>query len=372
MLVYTYDTRLVIASVAISMMAAFTGLSLTRGLSGQPETPRLVRIVMAAIALGVGIWSMHFVAMLAMRFDVVVYYEALHTVASVLIAILLAGIALLLMHFGRRTPARATLAGAVLGAGIVAMHYVGLSGIKGCTLDYRPAGFVATGALAVGMGIAAIRVAYSRRTERQILLGTLIFGSSVVIAHFGAMHWTGFRAVGTIVLDDPAIGQGQLALIVLIASFLISGAFLLSGASFLSRPATAPAVPLAAIPPASLPADPDTRPAPLVRLPYEKDGKTFLIAAAEVAALRAEGHYTIVYLRSAKVFCPWSISEAERRLSLPPFFRAHRSYLINTDRVTAFERNKDNGYCLFDGFAPLGKVPVARARVNALRDRLGF
>ncbi|MGL6210702.1 MAG: MHYT domain-containing protein, partial [Paracoccaceae bacterium] len=90
MIVFTYNLWLVALSVAISMMSAFTGLSLTRGLSGQSVGQRQVRIIMAAIALGGGIWSMHFVAMLAMRFGVPVFYEVIETVASALMAMLLA------------------------------------------------------------------------------------------------------------------------------------------------------------------------------------------------------------------------------------------------------------------------------------------
>ena len=70
MVVYTYTTWLVLASILIALMATFTGLSLTRGLSTVAIGQRQLRIGMAAIALGGGIWSMHFVAMLAMRFGI--------------------------------------------------------------------------------------------------------------------------------------------------------------------------------------------------------------------------------------------------------------------------------------------------------------
>ncbi|PWE34237.1 carbon monoxide dehydrogenase [Maritimibacter sp. 55A14] len=364
MLVYSYDIRLVLASVAISMMAAFTGLALTRGLSAMPMGIRQLRIAMAAVALGGGIWSMHFVAMLAMRFNVAVYYEALRTVASVLIAILLAGLALLLMHFGPRRGWKSVAAGAVLGLGIVVMHYVGLSGIEGCLPVYDPTGYAVAGGLAVGMGIVAIRVAYGRRTGRNILLATLIFGGSVVIVHFTAMYWTDFAATAGGALPRPAMDNEQLALIVLFSGFVISGAFLLSGARFLSGAPGGTAMPEEA------PSAPPAGTGP--RVPFERDGITYFLPAGQVAAIRAEGHYTIAYTEGGRVFCPWSITEAERRLSDGAFFRAHRSYLVNTGHVSGFERRKDNGVCLFEGFAHLEKVPVSRARVAALRDRLGL
>ncbi|TCM85715.1 MHYT domain-containing protein [Rhodovulum steppense] len=363
MLVYGYDYRLIAASVLISMMAAFTGLALTRGLSGVSEGVRHLRIAMAAVALGGGIWTMHFVAMLAMRFEVAVYYRALPTVASVLIAILLAGLALILMHFGRRTGPRMGLAGAVLGLGIVAMHYTGLSAIEGCAPVYRPTGFAVAGGLAVGLGVLAIRVAYGQRRAANILGATAIFGLSVAIVHFAAMHWTGFARAVAGAAAGPAIDNAHLALIVLVTAFVISGAFLLSGASFL---AAAPG------PDAPPPAEPAPPPATGPRLPYEREGVTYFLPAAEVAAIRAEGHYTIAYAPLGRVFCPWSISEAEKRLTPAGFFRVHRSYLVNTAHVAAFERLKDNGICRFEGLADLDRVPVSRSRVQALRAALGL
>ncbi len=377
MLIYSYNIWMVLASVAISMMAAFTGLSLTRGLSLVSEGVRHLRIAMAAIALGGGIWSMHFVAMLAMRFDVAVYYAVLPTVASILIAILLAGLALVLMHFGRRTRRKTILAGVILGAGIVTMHYVGLLGIEGCEPLFRPAGFIVAGILATGMGIAAMRVAYGRRTERDILLATLIFGASVVIVHFSAMFWTDFVAALDGALSGPGMDNAQLAIIVLLSAFVISGAFLLSGASFLSVKQQAGPEPVR--PPSSvtgsLPADP---PAPTVpatgdlRLPFERDGMIHFIPVSGVAALRAEGHYTIAYSAEGRVFCPWSISEAERRLLGTRFFRVHRSYLVNTEHVTAVVRRKDGGICRFDGSKGLEQLPVSRSRIPALLELLGL
>ncbi len=388
MILYTYDPWLVLASVAISMMAAFTGLTLTQGLSRLTKGQRQARIVMAAIALGGGIWSMHFVAMLSMRFPVLVHYDILPTTASALIAILLAGIALLLMHFGSRTRARMGLAGAILGTGIVTMHYVGINAIEGCRPVYEPVGFVIVGLIAAGMGAAAIGIAYGRRTRRNTLLATLVFGASVVVVHFSAMNWTDFVEVSRTAFDAPALANAQIALIVLLAGFVISGAFLLTAASLLDGPAEAVAA-VEAVPPAppaptseeEVPAQPRiekphdpasaAQSSASIRVPYEKDGTTFFVPAGEVFALRAEGHYSIVYIASGRVFCPWSISEAQKRLPAQ-FLRVHRSYLVNATRVAGFQRRKDNGYCLLDGSPSLDRVPVARSRIPELRAALGL
>ncbi len=377
MIVFTYNYGLVALSVVISMMSAFTGLSLTQGLSAVSLGARQVRIVMAAIALGGGIWSMHFVAMLAMRFGVPVFYEVIETVASALIAILLAGLALLILHFVRRTRAAIATAGTILGLGIVCMHYVGLSGIEGCAPVYRPWGIAVSGLLAVAMGVAAIQIAYGKRTGRNILLATLVFGASVAVVHFSAMATTRFVAVAAAASSVPVLENAQVAIIVLLSAFVISGAFLVSGATFFNREAG-----LALIqPPTALPlVQPAERPNPVAtpvvtpepqRLPYERDGKTYLVAFDKVAAIQSEGHYTTAHLGHAAVFCPWSITQAEAAVP-PGFIRVHRQWLVNMALVQGFERTKDNGFCLLPPGGPLERVPVSRAKVAAVRDALGL
>ena len=72
-------------------------------LSQLPETKRKAVVVMSAFVLGIGIWSMHFLAMLALRFSVPIHYDLLQTLSSGLIAVLVVGFALLLLHFWDRT-----------------------------------------------------------------------------------------------------------------------------------------------------------------------------------------------------------------------------------------------------------------------------
>lgn len=367
MVVFTYNYGLVGLSVIISMMSAFTGLSLTRGLRAMPLGARQVRIVMAAIALGGGIWSMHFVAMLAMRFGVPVYYEAIETVASALIGILLCGLALLILHFVPRSRAMIMLAGTIIGLGIVAMHYVGLSAIKGCQPVYRAEGVVLAGVLAVAMGISAIQIAYSKRTERNILLATVVFGASVAVVHFSAMASTRFAAVEPLAMTVPVLAHAQVAIIVLLSAFVISGAFLVSGASFFNREAGVP-IPVAVAAPPAVAARPVRE---VARLPYERDGKTYLVGFDKVAAIQSEGHYTTAYLGTSAVFCPWSISQAEGAVP-PGFIRVHRQWLVNIEQVQGFERTKDNGFCLMPPGGPLARVPVSRAKVAAVREALGL
>ena len=107
------------------------------------------------------------------------------------------------------------------------------------------------------------------------------------------------------------------------------------------------------------------------RLPYERDGRTHLVAFDTVYALRAEGHYTTAYLDAGPMFCPWSVTVAEARLPAG-FLRVHRSWLVNLALVTAYERAKDHGYCVMAGAPGLERIPVARARIPAVLEALGL
>jgi len=363
MIVFSYDPWLVAASVALSMMASFTGLFLTRGLSELSEGQRHLRISMAAIALGGGIWAMHFVAKLAMSFPVPVWYDPVQTAASAAIAILLAGLALVLMHFGRRTRPRRVLAGLILGVGIVAMHYVGLNALDGCRPVHDPWGYPVAGTLAALMGAAAMMLAYGRRSTGTLLAATLVFGASVVVVHFSAMQFTAFTAAMRPAANVPVMRNAEVAMMVLMAGFLLSGGFLLTGASVLNRLAVAGPMP-GPVPAPPAPVAPRPR-----RVPVERDGGTRFLPAAGVAALKAEGHYTLVYTAEGCFLCPWSISDAEASLEAP-FLRIHRSWLVNMALVSGFERRKDNGACLFEAGCGLDRAPVARGRLQQVRRAL--
>ena len=430
-LAQSHDMLLVAASLAVSLMASFTGLSLTRGISALPATQRKTRVAMAAVALGGGIWSMHFVAMLGLTLPILFYYDALITLISALVAILMVGVALLVLHFLPRTRRTVTAAGAIVGLGIAAMHYIGMSGIQLCTAVYTPAGLALAWAASVALGIGSFRIIYPARRRQNLALGTLSLGISVFAVHFIAMGGTGFATTVFTATDGPLLDNATLAMIVTVAAFVICGAFLLTGVGFLpeetehgtasgtvhadadkasgAAPANAssiqaPGFDVPSAPPAfgadvvlpspsqadvsdgepAMPAAPmaeDTAAAPdpppeaerpaAARVPFEREGRTLFVDRAAIAAVRAEGHYTTLYVDGQELFCPWSITEAAARLPEPHFVRAHRSYLINVGHVTGFERRKDNGICLLARAGALAAVPVSRGRLPAVRQALG-
>lgn len=371
-----------IASIAVALMAGFTGLSLTKGASAQPTDKRKFIAVMSAIALGGGIWSMHFVAMLGLQLPYPFFYDALITLISALIAILMVGLALLILHFLPRSHASFIVAGTIMGFGIVLMHFVGMLGMQVCRPVNEMGDYLLSTLAAVALSILAIWIAYDRRSNRNILFGTVCFGTAVVAVHYFAMWQTNFvlSATGT-PGAGPVLSNHALAMGVTVAAFLICGAFLLTGVTFFEPPiADDPETKNESADP-DLPPETGTpippplataEPGPTAGVPYEKDGRTRFAQRSGIAAIRAEGHYTVLYVDGEKLFCPWSITEAETRLAGTGFIRAHRSYLVNPAHVSGFSRQKDSGALFFAGVDERLKVPVSRSRMGSVRDALGL
>lgn len=374
MLEFSHHPALVAASLAVALMAGFSGLSLTKGASRLPMARRKGVIAISAIALGGGIWSMHFVAMLGLQLPILFFYDGLVTLISALIAILMVGLALLILHFHSRTPVSITAAGGIVGCGIVAMHYVGMSGMELCRPVYTLGGVAVSLVAAMALSVLAIWVAYGDRTRGSILLGTLCFGASVFAVHFIAMAGTGFVPLQGAQSAGPVLSNEILAMGVTLSVFVICGAFLLTGVTFFAPPpetGEAQAQDSAHMAPVSTAQEPVVLPG-RVPVPYEKEGRTQFVEGSGIAAVRAEGHYTVLYVDGDKLFCPWSISEATRRLEGAGLIRAHRSYLINPGFVTEFRRTKDTGVCFFEDVASLPKVPVSRSRLSEVRSVLGI
>jgi NO-binding membrane sensor protein with MHYT domain len=325
---------------------------------------------------------MHFVAMLGLQLPILYTYDALTTLVSALVAILMTGLALLILHFRPRTPRSLALAGVIIGFGISLMHYIGMSGMELCRPVYTPLGVGGALVASVALSVMAVRVAYSERGRRNIVLGTVGFGLAVVMVHFIAMAGTGFLPDGEAGAVGPALSNEMLAILVTLAAFVISAAFLLTGITFAPSAEEADqgaAVAVAQRPQAPPPVEvalpaaaPVVRAEPVaLRVPHEKEGRTYFLDPAAISAVRAEGHYTVMQKGADALFCPWSISEAEERLAPVGFMRVHRSYLLNPAHVVKFERLKDSGQCSVEGAEGL-RIPVSRARLAELREALGL
>ncbi|WP_338524919.1 EAL domain-containing protein [Pseudomonas batumici] len=195
MLIGSYSLALVFISLCVAILASYTALDLT----GRIATARgwAVHLWMAggALAMGVGIWSMHFIGMLAFRLPIELGYDGPLTLLSLLIAILSSGFALWLVSQPRLPALQLAFGALVMGAGISAMHYCGMAALKMQPgIDYDPTLFGASLAIAVVASAAALWIAFRlRRNTPYVRLArsgaAVIMGLAIV-----GMHYTGMAA----------------------------------------------------------------------------------------------------------------------------------------------------------------------------------
>lgn len=357
----SHNNLLVAMSCLVALVAGFTGLSLTRDLGSKPDFEKKALIALAAISLGGGIWAMHFVAMLGLQMPILFYYDAAITLISALVAILIVGAALIILHFTVRTRLTVSLAGAIVGVGILVMHYIGMAGLELCRAVYAPLGVIVSSLVAVLLCILALGIAYGQRTNRNIFLGTLCFAVAVTSVHFLAMAGTKFVAVSDGTEFGPLMSNETLALGVIFFSFVMFGACLWVGVTYLPRPMENVAPPRKK--------DVPEAEARLLQVPCERDGGKVFVSAKDVVFVRADAHYTQVYTHHERLFCVWSVTEATKRLVPLGFLQTHRSYLVNPGHVVRFERTKDSGKCVFGG-PETPPAPVSRSKLKAIQDAL--
>ena len=123
-----HDWRLVLLAVAVCFLASAVAISLFHRAQSTIERTRLAWLGLDAVVAGYGIWATHFIAMLAYNPGFGAGYNLVLTILSLLIAVLVTGVGLgMALLFGRWA---AVLGGAVVGSGIVAMHYTGMMALE--------------------------------------------------------------------------------------------------------------------------------------------------------------------------------------------------------------------------------------------------
>ena len=126
-----HDPYLVALSVAIAILGGYTGFGLTARIRGTPDASHRLLLAGAAFFLAIGIWTMHFVGMLAAPLPPGTVYLVLPTIISFLICALVVGISLFFVSVGEPPTSRVVSLAVLLGVGIASMDYVGIHGLSG-------------------------------------------------------------------------------------------------------------------------------------------------------------------------------------------------------------------------------------------------
>ncbi|MDQ2101893.1 hybrid sensor histidine kinase/response regulator [Azospirillum isscasi] len=182
-----YDPYLVALSVVVASFGGYVALDLASH-ARDAERGRNGWLGAAALALGAGIWSMHFIGMMAMRMPVPVSYDIALTALSFLLAVGVSGAGLFAVAHGRGRRMTLPAAGLLTGFGIVAMHYVGMAGMRlPVPLAYDAPLVAASVAIAIAASTAALWLAFRTASSLQRLSGALVLGAAVISMHYIGM-----------------------------------------------------------------------------------------------------------------------------------------------------------------------------------------
>jgi diguanylate cyclase (GGDEF)-like protein/PAS domain S-box-containing protein len=187
----------------MAMVASYAALDLAGRVTAAHHRSRFLWLAGGAISLGLGIWAMHYVGMLAFSLPVPVLYHYPTVILSLLAAVAASAVALFTVSRERMDAFSATAGSLVMGAGIAAMHYIGMAAMRlPATMEYRPSVVILSVVLAIVISLVALILSFQVRQEKKEgtprkLISAFVMGSAIPLMHYTGMWAATFRESGT-------------------------------------------------------------------------------------------------------------------------------------------------------------------------------
>jgi signal transduction histidine kinase len=192
----SYDLRVVALSLAIAVLGAYAGLDLAERVTAARGRARTAWLVGGVTATAIGIWSMHYTAMLAFDLPVPLRYDWIRALAAFLSAFFAALVSLVVVTRKRMGQGQAFVGSLFMGAGISALHYIGMSSMRAPVMHhYAPAVVTLSVVLAVVFSFLSLRLAFFFREGNRGLKGRRVASIVLLGAAISVMHYTGMAAV---------------------------------------------------------------------------------------------------------------------------------------------------------------------------------
>ncbi|WP_409302784.1 putative bifunctional diguanylate cyclase/phosphodiesterase [Peribacillus sp. SCS-155] len=199
-----YSMPVVVLSIIIACCASYTALSLNERIQQNSFFPRSVWIGLASLAMGFGIWSMHFIGMGAFMLPVSMKYDPLLTIFSVIPALLASHIAFYIANRPKRSLTAYVIAGTVMGLGIASMHYIGMEAMEmAVEYAYRPWIFIFSILIAIAVSFIALYIFEKLQLHMNNRFIKIITAALMGLA-ISSMHYTGMAAVVFYQQDDAS------------------------------------------------------------------------------------------------------------------------------------------------------------------------
>ena len=215
-----HDWKLVVLAGVVCFLGSSAALSLLQRAKASQGHARFAWMALQGAVAGSGIWATHFIAMLAYDPGIGAGYNVLVTALSLLLAILITG-----LGFGIALLAplrwRAAIGGAIVGLGVAAMHYTGMSALElPARIDWDVPTVLASVAIGSALGALALVVALGRERNSRIFLAPVLLTLAIVSHHFTAMG-------AVTLIPDPTLAGDGLNISPTVLSFLVAAAALI-------------------------------------------------------------------------------------------------------------------------------------------------
>jgi two-component system sensor histidine kinase/response regulator len=231
-----YDTRLVALSIFIAVVASYAALDLAARVTFARGSTRYLWLSGGATAMGIGIWSMHYIGMLAFRLPVPVLYDWPTVLVSLLAAIFASLVALFVVSRQKMGPFQALAGCVIMGGGIAGMHYIGMAAMRlPATCHYSPAIVALSVVLALVISLVALWLTFHFRGETaswgwRKIISALVMGAAIPVMHYTGMAAASFTP-STLVHGDltHALSISSLSIAgVIVVTFMVLGLSLLT------------------------------------------------------------------------------------------------------------------------------------------------
>ena len=191
-----YDYRLVALSVLIAILASYAALDLGGRVTASCGRLRFFWLSGGAAAMGMGVWAMHYIGMLAYHLPVPILYDWPTVLWSLLAAVLAAAVALFVVSRSKMGPLSIGLGGLLMGSGIAAMHYIGMEAMRLPAMCRYSTGLVSLSVvLAIVISLVALWLTFYLRTEAKSMGWRKVASALLMGAAIPVMHYTGMAAV---------------------------------------------------------------------------------------------------------------------------------------------------------------------------------
>jgi diguanylate cyclase (GGDEF)-like protein len=227
MLPSSYSSLLVLFSLLVAILASYTALDMAGRISTAQGHAARWWLAGGACAMGTGIWSMHFIGMLALSLPISLGYDLLITVLSLVIAIGSSALALWLVC-QKELPWSRLIGGAVLvGAGIAGMHYTGMAAMRMAPgIRYIPSLFILSVVIAIFVSGAALWIAFNLRRHSPMVrplraAAAVVMGLAIVGMHYTGMAAAQFPLGSVCGAARDGVSAGWLALVIIVVTLAV-------------------------------------------------------------------------------------------------------------------------------------------------------